>query len=173
MNEVMNNILSRRSIRKFKKEQIQENELELILKAGMYAPSAMNKQGWQFTAVQNGAEIEKLAGAVRKSLGRGEDYNFYQPPTLILVSIDRDNQNGLADCACALENMFLAAHSLGIGSCWINQLKTICDEKEIREVLNGFGIPENHIVWGMASIGYPEGEAREVARKDIAVKIIP
>ena len=78
----------------------------------------------------------------------------------------------LADCACALENIFLMANSLEIGSCWINQLKTICDEKEVREVLTSFGIPENHIVWGMASIGYPNSAAKEHERNDGVIKFV-
>lgn len=172
MSEVLQNILTRRSIRNFKKEQIKDEELKLILKAGTYAPSAMNKQSWQFTVVQNKEKIDLLAKVVREALGRDEGYNFYAPPTLIMLSNEKDNVNGLADCACALENIFLMANSLGIGSCWINQLRTICDEKEVREVLASFEIPENHIVWGMASIGYPNGEAKEHERNDGVIKFV-
>lgn len=172
MNEVLQNILTRRSIRSFKEEQIKDEELDLILQAGVYAPSGMNKQSWQFTAVQNKEKIELLAKVVREALGRDAGYNFYAPPTLIMLSNDKDNTNGLADCACALENIFLMANSLGIGSCWINQLKTICDEKEVREVLNSFGVPENHIVWGMASIGYPADTPKVHERKDGVIKFV-
>ncbi|AGX41869.1 nitroreductase family protein [Clostridium saccharobutylicum] len=172
MNEVLQNILTRRSVRKFKQEQIKDEELDLILKAGVYAPSGMNKQSWQFTVVQNKEKIESLAKVVREALGRDAGYNFYAPPTLIMLSNDKENTNGLADCSCALENIFLMANSLGIGSCWINQLKTICDEKEVRELLTSFGIPENHIVWGMASIGYPDGETKAHDRKDGIIKFV-
>lgn len=172
MNEVLNNILTRRSIRAFKKEQIKDDELEMILKAGIYAPSGMNRQSWQFTVVQNKEKIEALAKVVREELGRDEGYNFYAPPTLIMLSNERDNINGLADCSCALENIFLMANSLGIGSCWINQLKTICDNKKVRDLLNEFEIPENHIVWGMASIGYPEKSGVEHERKEGTIKYI-
>ena len=172
MNEVLQNILTRRSVREFKEEQIKDEELDLILKAGTYAPSAMNKQSWQFTVVQNKEKIELLAKVVREALGRDVGYNFYAPPTLIMLSNEKDNVNGLADCACALENIFLMANSLGLGSCWINQLRTICDEKEVREVLASFGIPENHIVWGMASIGYPFGVAKEHERNDGVIKFV-
>lgn len=172
MNEVLQNILTRRSIRSFKEEQIKDEELDLILQAGVYAPSGMNKQSWQFTVVQNKEKIELLAKVVREVLGRDAGYNFYAPPTLIMLSNDKDNTNGLADCACALENIFLMANSLGIGSCWINQLKTICDKKEVREVLNSFGIPENHIVWGIASIGYPADTTKVHERKDGVIKFV-
>ena len=76
MNEVLNNILTRRSIRKFKPEQIKDEELELILKAGIYAPSGMNKQTWKFTVLQNKGKIEALAKVVREALGRDAAYKF-------------------------------------------------------------------------------------------------
>ena len=169
---MLQNILTRRSVRKFKKEQIKDDELNLILKAGMYAPSGMNKQSWQFTVIQNKEKIELLAKVVRESLGRDVGYNFYAPPTLIMLSNEKDNTNGLADCSCALQNIFLMANSLGIGSCWINQLKTICNEKEVREVLTSFGIPENHIVWGMASIGYADIVSKSQGKKEGVIKFI-
>lgn len=172
MNEILQNILTRRSVRDFKKEQIKDEELDLILQAGIYAPSGMNKQSWQFTVIQNKEKIELLAKVVRETLGRDAGYNFYAPPTLIMLSNDKDNTNGLADCSCALENIFLMANSLGIGSCWINQLKNICDEKEVREVLTSLGIPENHIVWGMASIGYSASIPKVHERKEGIIKYI-
>ena len=172
MNEVLENILTRRSVRAFKEDQIKDDELELILKAGIYAPSGMNKQSWQFTVVQNKEKIELLAKVVREALGRDSGYNFYAPPTLIILSNDKDNTNGLADCACALENIFLMANSLKIGSCWINQLKTICDEEEVRKVLNSFDIPENHIVWGIAAIGYPANVPAVHERKARVIKFV-
>lgn len=172
MNEVLQNIMTRRSVRSFKEEQIKDEELDLIIQAGTHAPSGMNKQSWQFTVVQNKEKIELLAKVVREALGRDEGYNFYAPPTLIMLSNDKENSNGLADCSCALENIFLMANSLGIGSCWINQLKTICDEVKVREALTSFGIPENHIVWGMASIGYPAITPKEHERKEDVVKFV-
>lgn len=172
MNEVLNNILTRRSIRAFKEEQIKDEELEAILKAGIYAPSGMDRQSWQFTVVQNKEKINELAKVVREELGRDKGYNFYAPSTLIMLSNDRDNSNGLADCSCALENIFLMANSLGIGSCWINQLKTICDNEKVRNILNEFKIPQNHIVWGMAAIGYPAKSGVASERKEGVIKYI-
>lgn len=172
MNEVLENILTRRSVRSFRSEQIKDDELNLILKAGTYAPSAMNKQCWQFTVIQNKSKIEALAKVIREALGRDEGYNFYAPPTLILLSNEKDNPNGVADCACALENIFLMANSLNIGSCWINQLRAICDEVAAREILTSFDIPENHIVWGMAAIGYPNATPNSPVIKDGTIKFV-
>ena len=60
------------------------------------------------------------------------------------------------DCACAIENMFLAAHSLGIGSCWINQLGTTCDDPEVRAFITSLGVPENHKGYGCVALGYAD-----------------
>ena len=161
MSEVMNNIKTRRSCRAFTDREIRKEELDQILEVGIYAPSGMNRQSWQFTVLRKRENIQKLAGTVAEVLGRGADYNFYDPKVFVLVSNDRQNPNGAADVACALENMFLAAEDLGVGSCWINQLKGICDEPKIRELLNNYGIPAEHVVWGCASLGYPAGPAKD------------
>lgn len=63
------------------------------------------------------------------------------------------------DCACALQNIFLAAKSLGIGSCWINQLGQTCDDPDVRAFLTQLGIPENHRVYGCAALGYAPTDA--------------
>lgn len=63
------------------------------------------------------------------------------------------------DCACALENIFLAAKSLGIGSCWINQLRQTCDDPDVRAFLTKLGVPENHKVYGCAALGYASADA--------------
>ncbi|MCB5941897.1 nitroreductase family protein [bacterium 210820-DFI.6.52] len=154
MNEVLKAILERRSVRKFTGGPIAREEMETLLQAASYAPSGMGKQSWQFTAVTDGAKIAALCEAMGKAMGK-EGYDMYRPAALILASNDRENGNGLADCACALQNIFLAAHSLGLGSVWINQLKETSDEPGVRAVLNGFGVPAEHIVWGVASLGHP------------------
>lgn len=174
MNEILNNILTRRSIRSFSDKHISKEDLDTILKAGIYAPSGMNRQTWQFTVIRSKSNIEMLAKEIRKSLKLENSYNFYGPDTIILVSNDKDNSNGLADCACALENIFLMANSLSIGSCWINQLKTICDDKNIRDVLTKFSVPENHTVWGIASLGYAKETSinKKVSKNNSVIKFI-
>ncbi len=172
MNEILNNILTRRSVRSFKEEQISKNDLEIILKAGTHAPSGMNKQSWQFTVVQSKEKIQALAKVIREALGKDESYDLYNPPTIILLSNDKANTNGLADCSCALENIFLIANALNIGSCWINQLKTICDNPIVRELLNEFEIPENHIVWGIAALGYANITPKAHPIKENIVKYV-
>ena len=130
MNEVIRNLLTRRSVRSFTEEHIKREDLDLIIKTALYAPSGCNMQTWQFTVVTDRLKIQRLAAAVGKALGR-EGYDFYSPDVLIIPTNERESRWGMEDDACALENIFLAAHSLGIGSVWINQLRGICDEPEI------------------------------------------
>ena len=163
MNETLNTILTRRSTRKFSDKPIPEDEMELIVQAGLHAPSGMGLQTWQFTVVRNREKIQMLAAAVEKTLDR-QGYDMYQPRVLVIPSNEKESRFGREDDACAMENMFLAAHSLGIGSVWVNQLQGICDEPSIREILNDFGIPADHIVYGMAALGYADDVKAEKQR---------
>ena len=171
MNEAIKNILERRSVRKFSDKQIPSEELELIIKAGLYAPSAMNKQTWKFTVLTDSGDIQELAKAIAKQLDRA-DYDMYKPTALIIPSNERESKFGRDDNACALQNIFLAASSLGIGSVWINQLHGICDEPEIRALLDKYGIPADHIVFGMAALGYSAETEQRVVERVGQVKII-
>lgn len=158
MNDTLTTIRNRRSIRSYKKDQIKDEELNQILEAAVYAPSGMNKQAWKFTALQNPELLKKLSALMKTALDmpKEKEYNFYKAPTLIIVSYDKNGTTGRSDCAAALENIFLSAASLGIGSCWINQLNHCCDDNEIRALLTDIKVPENYTVWGCAAIGYPE-----------------
>ena len=171
MNEVIRNLLTRRSVRKFTDKKIPREELDILLKVALAAPSGMNKQTWQFTLVTDEEKIQKLAVAVGKALGR-EGYDIYKPAALIIPSNLRESAWGMEDNACALENIFLAAHSLGIGSVWINQLRHCCDEAEVRAILGEWGIPEDHVVYGIAALGYQDGEPLGEVEKKGVIKIV-
>lgn len=174
MNDVVRAILSRGSVRSFKEQEIPRAHLEMIVKSGIQAPSGNNMQTWKFTVVQNKERIASLRQIIRKVAdGKGvKVYGFEHPDTLILVSNDRRNPNGVQDSACAAENMMLAAQSYGIGSVWLNPLRTICDETEIRTELKKMEIPDSHIVWSMVALGYPDKIPTSPARKGNVVKWI-
>lgn len=157
MNNPMIDLLcSRRSIRAFDTDRaIPDDVLTDLLTAGASAPSGMGRHTWKFTAVVSQDKIQKLAAAIGAELGR-EHYDLYRPAALIIPSNDRESLWGKEDNACALENIFLAAHACGIGSVWINQLQNICDVPAIRALLTAFKIPEDHVVYGMAAVGYPK-----------------
>ncbi|MBR5497579.1 MAG: nitroreductase [Clostridia bacterium] len=158
MNEILKNIRTRRSCRKFRDEMISNEILDEIISAGLYAPSAMNTQLWQITVVKNDEKIVSLQKAVANALDRPDYHRFYGAPVFIIVTVPEDYRHGAVDTACVLENMFLAAHSLGVASVWINQLRDSCNDSEVRKLMTSFGIPENHVCFGCAAIGYADCE---------------
>ena len=166
MNETMNTILSRRSVRKFTDKPISEDILKDLVNAAMHAPSGMCRKTWQFTVVSNREIIQRLSLVISKVLDR-PGYDMYNPVSVIIPSNLRDSKFGREDNACALQNIFLAAESYGVGSVWINQLTEISDEPEIRSILSEIGVPENHVVYGIAALGYadpvyPKSEYKEI-----------
>ncbi len=195
-NIVIESILSRRSVRNFKQEQIRDEELNQILQAAVWAPSGSNSQSWLFTAVQNPeilaelnallcrgfrewqpGEHEYAAKLGAKKRAEHADANFlYHAPTLVIASNVPDYANAMADCSCALQNIFLASYSLEIGSCWINQFTWLNDYAPLRERLAELGLPKEHVICGAAALGYPNGEAPKPpvlpVRKENTVHII-
>lgn len=167
MNAVLENIKARRSVRAYTDRQVSAEDLDLILESATYAPNGMHMETWHFTAIQNKALLVELNEAVKsafaksdlprlKERGQSQTYCcYYHAPTLIIVSNEPTQWWAGMDCACALENIFLAATSLGIGSCWINQIGQTCDDPEVRALLTRLGVPAHHKVYGCAALGYP------------------
>lgn len=187
MNEVIRAILDRRSIRKYTAKPISDGDRDCILEAGLYAPSSKNAQAWHLVAVQNPETIGRITEEVKAAIARAgiEKYlalagnpkysvNFGNAPLFVIVSANPEVSPCPAeDCAVLLENMFLAAHSLGIGSCWINQLGCVTDEPGFRNVLAGLGVPAENKVYGSACFGYNAGSHPEaLPRKSGTVTIV-
>jgi len=160
MNPVIESIKTRRSVRNFKDEQLKGSDLDAILNAGLYAPSARNTQNWQLTVVQSAEKLSLLRNAISEALANPGYSRFYNAPTLVVVSTPADYEFGAQDAAVVLENMFLAAHSLGIGSVWVNQLLSISGHAAVRPVLSGLKVPADHRVWACAALGYAAGETK-------------
>jgi Nitroreductase len=190
-NEVLNCILTRRSTRSYQEQQIDALQLDTILNAAIWAPSGGNNQSWLFTAIQKKEILIKLNELVRegfqhwipdddypgklsaKTISQKPDYNFYyHAPTLMIASNRPGYENAMADCALALENIFLTAHSLGLGSCYINQLHWLRNDPDIRDFLFELGIPKEHTICAAAAIGYIGKESSPPRRKENTIHII-
>ena len=129
MNPTLQTILSRRSIRNYQPQQISDEQLEAILQAGLFAPSAMNEQAWKLAVVQNPKTLVQLADAAMAVTGRDSN-PFYNAPTLIVVFVKKDAIAPFSDGALCLGNMMNAAASLGLGSCWSHcAIDLFADEK--------------------------------------------
>lgn len=166
MNEILKTIRNRRSTRVFLPEQIKESELNAILEAGIYAPSATNKQPWHFTVVQNKDLIDRLNYSFKefakksdndymRKFGSNEKFHvFYNSPTVILVSGEIDNRYASIDSAAAVENMLIAGESLGIGSCWIGFIEYLLNSDEGKDFINELKIPEGFRQIHAVALGY-------------------
>ena len=174
MNEVMNTILHRRSIRRFDDRQIEEPALRQILQAGLYAPSAGGRQGVIFAVYQN-REINERLGKIKRAnsnphMANGDNYvsreqpsiaddpklinAFYGAPTVITLFAPKNFLFSQEDCAAAAENMMLAADSMGIGSCYIGQGWTAFADPYGQEKLREWSIPTDHYAVMQLLLGY-------------------
>jgi nitroreductase len=171
MNELIRNIRTRRSIRKYKSVQVEQEKLDAILEAATYAPSGHNEQPWHFLVIQNREFIEDVDLRVRKAmaecgiarvekLGKNVDYRvFFGSPTIVIVSGNENNHDPeghlepFADCCAAIQNMLLAAHSLGVGSCWVGFVRYLFRHPERLKDLH---IPKGFKPYYAVSLGYPD-----------------
>jgi len=166
MNETIKTLMERRSIRKFKPAQIKEEELNTILNAGMYAPSGANQQSALFVVIQDKETLKKLSVMNAAVLGKDMD-PYYGAPTLILVFADKSKITPIEDASLALGNMFNAAASLGIGSCWVHRTKQMFETQEGKDLLKKWGVTGDYIGVGSCILGYADGEHPKAApRKD-------
>ena len=177
--EALEALVTRRSTRNYKSDPVEQEKINKILEAGRQAPSGGNNQTSHFFVIRNRDVLDKLIVMTEKAFAAMEvtentyasmkhsinaskkgGYVFcYNAPVLIVVANRKDYGNNIADCACAIENMMVAANALDLGSCWINQLKWLNEEPEIVEYLRGFGMKKDERVYGAVIIGYPATES--------------
>ena len=170
-NPVVQNILSRRSIRRFTGQEIARPILDMLLKAGYHAPSGHNMQTWRFTVLTRQPDIAELKEVTRQAAERNKVYfyGFENPQVIILISNDDRNANGCQDASCAAENIMLAAASYGIGSVWLNPLMTLRAEEPVKSLLDRYGIPAGHTVWAAVALGYPVNAGVALQKKENVV----
>lgn len=163
MKDGLNALYERRSVRKYKSEQISDSELEQILKAGLCAPSAMNRQPAIIIAVQDKDTIAYMSKLNAQVMGADGD-PFYGAPTVLVVLAEADNANGVKDGSLVLGNLMNAASALGIGSCWVNRAQEVFASAEGKALLEKWGVQGDYIGVGNCLLGYP---AEEPAAKPI------
>jgi len=170
MNEALQVIYNRRSIRKYKSEQVPEAELKEILTAAINAPNAGNRQQWHFTVVQNKAVLDKVKSVMKENmLNSGLDFMvkrasepgfvaFFDAPLLIIISGDEKSKFSGIDCGAAAENIALAAESLNIGSCLMTSSEFLFAGERGNELMKELGIPDGYRHVCAVTLGYKEGE---------------
>ena len=151
--EVIQAILTRRSIRKYSREKITDKQIEIILKAAMYAPSAMNQQPWHFIVIDNREKLNRIMEVHPHS-------NMLKEADLaILVCGDERLQLSkgywVVDCGAATQNLLLAAHGIGLGAVWLGLHPREERKSGIRKI---FHLPDHVQPFSLISIGYPAEE---------------
>lgn len=151
--EVIEAILTRRSIRKYSREKITDNQIEIILKAAMYAPSAMNQQPWHFIVIDDREKLNLIMEVHPYSK------MLKEAGLAILVCGDERLQLSkgywVVDCGAATQNLLLAAHGIGLGAVWLGVHPREERKSGIREIFN---LPDHVQPFSLISIGYPTEE---------------
>lgn len=166
MNEVINNIINRRSIRKYKSEMIPDEIIDKIVEAGTYAPSGMNRQPSIIIAVKDKEIRDRLSKLNAKILGQENIDPFYGAPVILIVLADKTYPSYIYDGSLVMQNLMLAAHSLNIGSCWIHRAKEEFNTEEGKEILNMLGIEGEYEGIGHCILGYADEEKEILQRKE-------
>ena len=165
MNEVIKNIVERRSVKKYKNIPVEENLIDEIVMAGTYAPSGMNRQSPIILAITNQEVRDNIASINAKIMGTDID-PFYGAPVVLVVLADKDCPTHVYDGSLVMENMMLAAHSLGLGSCWIHRTKETFETEEGREILKNLGIEGEYEGIANCILGYPDEVKEASPRKE-------
>ena len=156
MNETLKTLRERRSVRSYRPEQIKDEELEAILDAGTWAPSAMSRQPCVMVAVQDPETIAYMSKLNAQIQGQPGSDPFYGAPTVVVVL--SQGANFLQDGSLVMGNLMNAAWSLGVASCWVNRALELFDRPEGKELLRKWGLPETLRGVGNCILGYAAGE---------------
>ncbi len=173
MNEIINILLDRRSIRSYEDKEIPAELIETVIKCGKYACNAGGAQPWHFTVVTNRRWMDAVS-ALNKEIylkspverlrikAQNPEYSdFYKAPAAIIVS--GSGARAAADCACAMQNMAVAAAALGLGTCFIASFKSCYNSAEGKQLFEELKVPEGCEPQFALAIGYPKGDKPEAA----------
>mgnify|MGYP004595665777 FL=1 len=163
-NETLNAIKTRRSIRSYKSDPVPDELLNAVLEAGTYAPTGRGKQSPTIIAVTSEKYRKLIAKLNAEVMGVDSD-PYYGAPVAVLVLADPAVNTFVEDGSCVLENMMIAAASLGLGSVWVHREREIFDSPDGKKLLNEWGLPETLRGVGSIALGYPAVPAADAAKR--------
>ncbi len=172
--DAMEAIMTRRSTRRMKPDLPPRELIERVIEAGRAAPSGSNSQTTHFIVITKPSTLKDLAELVQSEFAKMEiapdtyvslrnsinasrtgNYVFhYNAPVLIVTANKKDYGNAMADSACALENMMIAANALNLGTCWINQLHWLTDHRAVQAYMQNLGLKDDETITGGLILGY-------------------
>ena len=157
MNDMLDLIKTRRSVRKYKPDPVPAQLLDQVLEAGTWAATAKNDQGPIILAVTDKATRDLLSRLNAAVTGTTAD-PFYGAPAVLVVLSRKDKGRPVCDGSLVLGNLMLAAHALGLGTCWIHRAKEVFETPEGLELLRSLGIEGEYEGVGNCIIGWPDGD---------------
>ncbi len=158
MEDVMKAILTRRSVRAYRPDPAPQALIDRVIEAGLYAASGMGRQSAIVLQVSDPAVRQRLSEINASVMHREGSDPFYGAPTVLVVLADKNVPTYLYDGSLCMGNMMLAAHDLGLASCWIHRAKETFAGEEGRALLRLLGIGEEYEGIGNLILGYPQGE---------------
>lgn len=173
MKETLLDLKTRRSCRKYKEEQIKEEELQLILEVGTYAPTGIGAQCPKIVVLQDKETIQYVSKLNATVMGTTSD-PFYGAPTVVIVLAERSRKTYVDDGNMVIANLLNAAHAVGVDSCYIYRAREVFDSEEGKELLEKWGIHGDYEGIGNVILGYglPEGIKEAAPRKaDYIVRV--
>lgn len=177
MNETVELILKRRSVRNFEEKMISEDELKTIIECGLFAPSAKNRQNWHFTVITNTERIDEISNVSIEGMNKlgleidPEFHIFYHAPVVIILSSKIEGYSEI-NAGCVVENMALAAKSMEIGSCIIGQTRYLYHQVPKLEGNRLLKIPEGYEHDVSICFGYIKEDTEPKPRKENVVDYI-
>lgn len=166
MENMLEQMKSRRSIRRFKADMVPQEVLDRIIEAGLYAPSGKGQQNTILVQVTDKALRDEIARRNCEIGGWEEGFDpFYGAPAMVIVLARKDWPNRVYDGSVVMENLMLAAHALGVGSCWIHRAREEFETPWGKELLKSLGIEKEYEGIGHCALGYAEGEPPEAAAR--------
>lgn len=166
MNEVIRAIEERRSVRAYTEELPEREKIDQVIEAGLWAASGMNRQGPIIVAVTDRELRDRLSAMNAKIIGDSSRDPFYGAPVVLIVLAPRDQPNRVYDGSLVMGNLMLAAHALGLGSCWVHRARQEFDTDEGRAILAGLGIEGEWEGIGHCVLGYPAAEGVDRPRRE-------
>ncbi|HIV24565.1 MAG TPA: nitroreductase [Candidatus Scatomonas pullistercoris] len=160
--ELLELLKTRRSIRKYKPDMVPKEVIDQIIQAGTYAASGMGRQSPIILAVTDRGIRDRLSRLNGEIMGNSGD-PFYGAPVVLIVLADKSCPTHVYDGSLVMGNLMLAAHALGVGSCWIHRAKEEFERPEGRQILESLGIQGEYEGIGHCILGYAEGEEPQAA----------
>ena len=165
--ETLECIRTRRSIRKYKADSVPEELLEKVLEAGTWAPTGRGNQSPTIVAITNKEQRDRLMKLNAQIMGVESD-PFYGAPVVLLVLVDKAAMTAENDGELVIQNMLLAAHDLGLASCYIWRAKQEIETEEGKQMLADWGLPSDvdfegvgHVILGYADMEAPSPAPRK------------